>query len=78
MLPLAKQRKNHTKNKHFVTYANNNFMKSLLKIKTTVRSGIIVIIQGNVRVGAAHSICNLRCQTPKEIPIVFHNGSYYC
>ena len=25
--------------------------------------------------GAAHSICNLRYKTPKEISIVFHNGS---
>ena len=27
--------------------------------------------------GAAHNICNLRCRIPKEIPIVFHNGSAY-
>ena len=27
--------------------------------------------------GAAHSSCNLRCKIPKEIPIVFHNGSTY-
>ena len=27
--------------------------------------------------GAAHSICNLRYKTPKEIPVVFHNGSIY-
>ena len=26
---------------------------------------------------AAHSICNLRYKTPKEIPTVFHNGSTY-
>ena len=26
---------------------------------------------------AAHSICNLRYKTPKEIPVVFHNGSTY-
>ena len=26
---------------------------------------------------AAHSICNLRHKTPKEIPTVFHNGSIY-
>ena len=25
--------------------------------------------------GAAHNICNLRYKIPKEIPIVFHNGS---
>ena len=27
--------------------------------------------------GTAHNICNLRCKTPKEIPVVFHNGSKY-
>ena len=25
--------------------------------------------------GAAHNICNLRYQTPKEIPVVFRNSS---
>ena len=27
--------------------------------------------------GAAYSICNLRYKIPKEIPVVFHNGSIY-
>ena len=27
--------------------------------------------------GAAHSICNLRYKIPREIPVVFHNGSGY-
>ena len=27
--------------------------------------------------GAAHSICNLHYKIPKEIPLVFHNGSTY-
>ena len=27
--------------------------------------------------GAAHDICNLRYNIPKEIPVVFHNGSTY-
>ena len=31
---------------------------------------------GKFRV-AANSICNLRYKTPKEIPVVFHNGSTY-
>ena len=31
---------------------------------------------GNYR-GAAHNICNLRYKIPKEIPVVFHNGSTY-
>ena len=27
--------------------------------------------------GAAHNVCNLRYKVPKEIPVVFHNGSAY-
>ena len=27
--------------------------------------------------GAAHSKCNLQYKVPKEIPVVFHNGSKY-
>ena len=27
--------------------------------------------------GVAHDICNLRYKTPREIPLVFHNGSTY-
>ena len=27
--------------------------------------------------GAAHNICNLRYKIPKELPVVFHNGSSY-
>ena len=27
--------------------------------------------------GAAHNICNVRYKIPKEVPIVFHNGSTY-
>ena len=27
--------------------------------------------------GAAHSVCNLRYKTPKEVPIIFYNGSIY-
>ena len=27
--------------------------------------------------GVAHSICNLRYKTPREIPVVLHNGSTY-
>ena len=27
--------------------------------------------------GAAHDIYNLRYKTPKDIPVVFHNGSIY-
>ena len=37
---------------------------------------VIKKIIGKYR-GAAHNICNLRYKIPKEIPVVFHNGSTY-
>ena len=43
------------------------------KIKKIKRS---LSLWGKYR-GAAHNICNLRYRMPKEIPIVFHNGSTY-
>ena len=39
-------------------------------------SEIIVTIQENIE-ELSHSICNLRYKTPKEIPVVFHNGSIF-
>ena len=27
--------------------------------------------------GAAHNTCNLRYKIPKNIPVIFHNGSTY-
>ena len=44
-------------------------------LKNTIKSEIIVITLKNLE--AAYSICNLRHKTPKEIPVVFHNGSTY-
>ena len=67
------------KDKKYVTYAKKSFV--IIKTKKasldyTKKSEIIVITPGKFR-EAAHSICNLRYKVPKEIPIVFHNGSSY-
>ena len=47
----------------------------MLKINIIVKLGTIVI-RREYR-DAAHRICNLKCNVPKEIPIVFHNGPNY-
>ena len=46
-------------------YAEKRLMKSLMKIKTTVRSGITVNTQGNI--WAAYSICYVRYKMPKKL-----------
>ena len=53
--------------KGFTTYDSN---KEYYKVKDHCH------YTGKYR-GAAHNICNLRYRTPKEIPVLFHNGSIY-
>ena len=54
----------------------------MITIKNTLKQKIIVTLQENIDKYSyinivAHDICNLRYKTPKEIPVVFHNGSTY-
>ena len=64
------------KRKKFFTYVKkigtNENDKNAFKLYHKVRDHCHYT--GKFR-GAAHSICNLRCKTPKEILVVFHNGS---
>ena len=48
----------------------------MLKIKKYCRVRDHSHYTGNYR-GAAHSICDLKYSIPKDIPIVFHDGSNY-
>ena len=57
--------------KEFCTDENN---KKEFKLKQKVRDHCHYT--GKYR-GAAHSNCNLNYKIPKEIPVVFHNGSTY-
>ena len=66
-----KQKVCHICKKEFSTDKND---KNTFKIYPKVRDHCHYT--GKFR-GAAHSICNLRYKTPKEIPVVFHNGSTY-
>ena len=75
MIPLTKkEEKKHNKQKvchkckkRFSTDDNN---KKYHKVKDHCH------YTGKYR-GAAHDICSLRYKIPKEIPLVFHNGSTY-
>ena len=67
------------KSKKFVTYAKKEFStnenhKNAFKLYHKARDHCHYT--GKFR-GAAHSICNLRYKTAKEIPVVFHHGSTY-
>ena len=67
-----KEEKHHNKQKVCYIYKKefNKDDKKHYKVKDHC------LYTGKYR-GAAHNICNLRYRIPKEIPIVFHNGSTY-
>ena len=62
-------------NKIVAIYAKNNF---LLIIKNEIKKRYHCHFTNKYR-GAthAHNVCNLRYKMPKEISVVFHNGSKY-
>ena len=69
MIPLTNEEKKNIVSKKFVTYDdddNKNYREARDHCHFT----------GKYR-DATHNICNLRYKTPKEIPVVFHNGSTY-
>ena len=73
MIPLTTEEKIHYNEQEICYICKKEFHKSDKK-HYKVRDHCHYT--GKYR-GAAHNICNLRYQIPKEIPVVFHNGSTY-
>ena len=71
MIPLTKTEEENCNNQKVCSICKKEFDKSHKK-HHKVRDHCHYT--GKYR-GAAHNICNLRYKIPKEIPIVFHNGS---
>ena len=75
MIPLTKkEEKKHNKQEAFYIckegFSTDDSNKKYHKVRDHCHYA------GKYR-GAAHDICNLRYKIPKEIPVVFHNGSTY-
>ena len=73
MMPLTKEEKIHYNDQEICYICKKEFDKSDKK-HCKVRDHCHYT--GKYR-GSAHNICNLRYKIPKEIPVVFHNGSVY-
>ena len=73
MIPLATEEKIN-QNKQKICYVCKNEFNNNDKINCKVRDHCHYTSKYR---GAAHHICNLRYKVPKEILIVFHNGSTY-
>ena len=72
MMPLTTEKKNH--NEQEICYICKKEFDKSDKKNYKVRDHCHYT--GKYR-GAAHNICNLRYKIPKDIPVVFHNGSTY-
>ena len=71
MIPLTKEEKKiHREQKQKKRFNTDDGNKKYSKVRDHCH------YTGKYR-GAAHDICNLRYKTPKEIPVIFHNGSTY-
>ena len=62
------------KSKKYVIYTKKDLVPMMIKKYHNVRDHCQCT--GKYR-EAAHSVCNVRYKTPKEIPIVFHKGYTY-
>ena len=72
MIPLTIKEKMHHSEQKICYICEQEFNKDYKKHKVRDHCHYT----GKYR-GAAHNICNLRYKIPKEIPVVFHNGSLY-
>ena len=71
MIPLTKEeRRSHRSSRRCYIFSTDDNNKKYHKVRDHCH------YTGKYR-GAAHDICNLRYKAPKEIPVVFHNGSTY-
>ena len=73
------KKKRHMKIKKFATYVNKNFVRTKIMRKNLEECEISenhCHYTGKYR-GTAHSNCNLNYKIPREMPVVFHNGSTY-
>ena len=73
MIPLTKKEEENYNNQKVCYVCKKEFDKSdknYYKVRDHCH------YTGKYR-GVAHNICNLRYKIPKEIPVVFHNGSTY-
>ena len=60
----------------YVLFIKKNLNINMLQIKNIVKLELFQVCHYPRKYrGPAHSICNLKCNIPEQIPIVFRNGS---
>ena len=82
MIPLTKEEKEDYNNQKVCYICKKEFITSdTIESSSSERNKHYKVrdhchYTGKYR-GADHNICNLRYKIPKDIPIIFHNGSTY-
>ena len=77
MIPLIKKKEENCNNQKVFYICKKEFITSdTIEHKKNHKVRDHCHYTGKYR-GAAHNTCNLRYKIPKEIPIIFHNGSTY-
>ena len=78
MIPLSNEEKESYENQQICYICEEEFCtnKNKKEFKKKQKVGDHDHYTGKYS-GAAHSIFNLRYKVPKEIPVIFHNGSTY-
>ena len=78
MIPLTKEEEEDNDNKENTCYiCKNDFNNDTTESSSSERKvRDHCHFTGKYR-GAAHNTCNLRYKVPKNIPVIFHNGSTY-
>ena len=82
MIPLTKEEKEDYNNQKVCYICKKEFITSDMIESSSLEGNKHYKVRdhchytGKYR-GAAHNICNLRYKIPKDIPIIFHNGSTY-
>ena len=70
MIPLTKEEEKYNYNKENICHICKKDFDNDTKVRDHCH------FTGKYR-GAAHTTCNLRYKIPKNIPVIFHNGSTY-
>ena len=74
LLTNEQRESNENSKIHYICYKKLENKYAKYKIYRKVRDHCHYTVEYR---GTAHSICNLKYNVSKEIPIVFHNGSNY-
>ena len=77
MIPLTKEEEDNYNKENTCYICKNDFNNDMTGSSSSERKARDQCHLTSKYRGAAHNTCNLRYKIPKNIPVIFHNGSTY-